>query len=72
MTIDLDKFEQLTKARKHSWLALHAAIGADSAAQAFATQCRRDMNAAAAADERAMTALNDFVKAHTTEPKEGE
>lgn len=69
MTMDLDKLEALTDARKKTWLALHGAIGADAAAVAFAKQCRAAMNAACAADEEAASALHDFVREQATEPK---
>lgn len=71
MSMDIDKLETLTAARKKTWLALHCAIGADAAATAFAKQCKEAMNVAAAVDEDASNALHNFVYAQAMEP-EGE
>lgn len=68
MSMDFDKLEVLTAERKKTWLALHCAIGADNAAKEFAKRCGEAMFAAADADEKAASALHDFVRAQGTEP----
>lgn len=67
-TMDIDKLEQLTQARRKAWLDLHCAIGADNAAQAFAKQCREAMNAAAKASEDSDSALHAFMLAYSSDP----
>lgn len=67
--MDLDKLESLTAVRKETWLALHCAIGADSAARAFAERCKEAMNTAFANDKNAASALHDFIREQATEPE---
>lgn len=67
--MDIDKLEQLTKARKESWTKLLHAIGADNAAREFAKNCREEMYAAAREDEQAAAALNEFIAEQALKPE---
>jgi hypothetical protein len=64
-SIDIDKLEQLTEARKGTWRDLHAAFGAYKAATEFAERMKEARDIACRADEAANTALFDFVRSQT-------
>lgn len=66
--IDIDKLQELTAARKKTWLDLHCAIGAYNAAKEFTERCRKAMDAAANADEAADSALHGYLREQSDKP----
>ncbi len=68
MSIDIEKLELLTAARKKTWQALHEAIGAEAAASEFLNRCKAAVRTACAADEKAGSDLYDFVYRQAVKP----